>query len=69
MTWISFGAFQGIKKLDDSSRLDVVEISRIPDMLPSLFPSRLGQGLICAPLGLNERSVTNRQSHDVALLN
>jgi len=27
------------KKLDDSSRLDVVEIARVPDMLPSLFPS------------------------------
>jgi len=25
------------KKLDDSSRLDVVEIARVPDMLPSLF--------------------------------
>jgi len=28
----------GKKNLDDSSRLDV-EIARIPDMLPSLFPS------------------------------
>ena len=27
------------KKLDDSSRLDVVEIERVPDMLPSLVPS------------------------------
>ena len=27
------------EKLDDSSRLDVVEIARVPDMLPSLFPS------------------------------
>jgi len=27
------------KKLDDSSRLDVVEITRVPDLLPSLFPS------------------------------
>ena len=27
------------KKLDDSSRLDVVEIARVRDMLPSLFPS------------------------------
>ena len=26
-------------ELDDSSRLDVVEIARIPDMLPSLFHS------------------------------
>jgi len=32
----------GEKKLDDSSRLDVVEIARIPDMLPSLFPSWSG---------------------------
>jgi len=30
------------KKLDDSSRLDVVEIARIPDMLASLFPSWSG---------------------------
>jgi len=27
------------KKIDDSSRLDVVEIARVPDVLPSLFPS------------------------------
>jgi len=26
----------------DSSRLDVVEIARVPDMLPSLFPSWSG---------------------------
>ena len=30
------------KKLDDSSRLDVVEIALVPDMLPSLFPSLSG---------------------------
>jgi len=30
------------KKIDDSSRLDVVEIARDPDMLPSLFPSWTG---------------------------
>ena len=30
------------KKLDDSSRLDVVEIARVPVMLPSLFPSWSG---------------------------
>jgi len=29
-------------EIDDSSRLDVVEIARIPDVLPSLFPSWLG---------------------------
>jgi len=28
----------GGKKFDDSLRLDVVEIARVPDMLPSLFP-------------------------------
>ena len=28
----------GKKKLSDSSRLDVVEIARVPDVLPSLFP-------------------------------
>jgi len=32
----------GKKILDDSSRLDVVEIVRIPDMFPSLFPSWSG---------------------------
>jgi len=32
------------KKIDDSSRLDVVEIARIRDMLPSLFPSWSGLG-------------------------
>jgi hypothetical protein len=30
------------EKLDGSSRLDVVEIARVPDMLPSLFPSWSG---------------------------
>ena len=40
---ISFGALPCRKrKIDDSSRLDVVEITRVPDMLPSLFPSWLG---------------------------
>jgi len=29
-------------ELDDSSRLDVVEIARVPEMLPSLFPSHAG---------------------------
>jgi len=32
----------GKNKLDDSSRLDVVEIARVPDMLPSLFAFWLG---------------------------
>jgi len=40
---ISFGALPcRKKKLDDSSRLGVVETARVPDMLPSLFPSWLG---------------------------
>jgi hypothetical protein len=30
------------KKLDDSSRLDFVEIVRVSDMLPSLVPSWSG---------------------------
>jgi len=30
------------KKLDDSSRLDVVQIARVPDMLPNLFPLLVG---------------------------
>jgi len=32
----------GKKKLDDTLHLDVVEITRVPDMLPSLFPSWSG---------------------------
>jgi len=35
-------ALQGKKKLDDSSRLDVVELARVPDMLPSFFVSWSG---------------------------
>ena len=39
MACISFGALPCWGGgLDDSSRLDVVEIARLPDMLPSLFP-------------------------------
>jgi len=34
------------KKLDDSSRLDFVEIARVSDMFQSLFPSWSGKGLI-----------------------
>jgi len=32
----------GGEKLDESSRLDVVEIAGVPGMLPSLFPSWSG---------------------------
>jgi len=28
----------GKKKLDGNSRLDVVEVARVPEMIPSLFP-------------------------------
>ena len=44
MACISFGDLPCRKKkeLDDSSRLDVVEIARVPDILPSLFPSWSG---------------------------
>jgi len=42
MAWISFGTLPWKKKLDDSSRLDVVEIARVPDMLSSFFPSWSG---------------------------
>jgi hypothetical protein len=38
------------KNLDDSSRLDVVEIARVPDMLPTLFPSWSGKGLVTTPV-------------------
>jgi len=43
MTSISFGALLcRKKKLDDSSRLDVVEIAHVLEMLPSLFLSWSG---------------------------
>ena len=29
----------GVGEIDDSSRLDVVEIARVPDILPSLSPT------------------------------
>jgi hypothetical protein len=35
-------ALQEKEDLDDSSRLDVVEIARVLDMLPSFFPSWSG---------------------------
>jgi hypothetical protein len=40
--FLSASCLAGKKKLDDSSRLDVVEIARVPDMLPSLFRSWSG---------------------------
>jgi len=43
MAGISFGALPcRKKKLDDSLRLDVVEIARFPHMLPSFFTSWSG---------------------------
>ena len=43
MARISLGALPcRNKELDDSSRLDVVEIARVPDILPRLFPSWSG---------------------------
>jgi len=43
IAWIFHGALPcRKKKIDDSSRLDFVEIVRVPDMLPSLFPSLSG---------------------------
>jgi hypothetical protein len=38
----SVPCLEGKKKLDDSLLLDIVEIPRVPDMLPSLFPSWSG---------------------------
>jgi len=51
MAWISFGALPcRKKKLDDNSRLNVVEIARVPDMLPSLSPSCLAKDLSEPPV-------------------
>ena len=47
--WREF-ALQEKRKLYDSSRLDVVEVARVPDMLPSLFPSWSGLRLISTPV-------------------
>ena len=49
--FLSAPCLAGGKKLDVSSRLDAVEIARVPDMLPSLFPSWSGQGLISTSVG------------------
>ena len=38
------------KNTDDSSRLNVVEIARDPDMLRSLFRTWSGYGLISTPV-------------------
>jgi len=39
----------GVGGLDDNSRPDDVEIALVRDMLPSLFPSWSGWGLISTP--------------------
>jgi len=40
--FLSAPCLAGKKKLDDSSRLDVVEIARVPDILPKMFHSWSG---------------------------
>jgi len=52
----SASCLAGKKKLD-ISRLDVVEIARVPDLLPSLFHSWSGQGLISIPANINLMSL------------
>jgi len=42
LKFLSAPCVAGKKKLDYSKRIDVVEIARVPDMLPSLFPSWSG---------------------------
>jgi len=49
MSFLRRLAFWGGGGLDDNLRLDVVEIARVPDMLPSLFLSWSGEGLIGTP--------------------
>jgi len=55
----------GKKKLDDSSCLDVVEIARVPDMLPRLFPSWSGQGLISTTVNFWRRNYFLILAHPV----
>jgi len=50
------------KKLDDSLRLDVVEVVRVPNMLLSLFPSSSGLGLIST---MGARAHTHTYMHTV----
>jgi len=50
----------GKKKLDGSSRLDVVEIARVHDMLPSLFPSWSGYGLISTTVQYRKRDLRGK---------
>ena len=42
MAWISFGALQGEKEIDNSSRLDVVEIARLAWYASELVSFLLG---------------------------
>jgi len=48
------------KKHDDSPRLDVVEIAHVHDVLPSLFPSWSGKGLISTPVIMMSVSTASR---------
>ena len=43
--WREFPSAPCGKKLDDSSRLDVVEIARVPDMLRACFRPRRAKDL------------------------
>jgi len=53
----------GGEELDDSSRLDVVEIAHVPGMLPSMFPSWSGQGLISTPVIMYMHDTNNIKKH------
>ena len=67
---IAFGALPRKKKnkLDDSSRLDVVKIARVPDMLPRVFPSWSGQGLISTPVHWREPDYCITQLRNPAII-
>ena len=50
------------RKLDESSRLDVVEIARVHDMLPSLFRSWFGKVInLIVPSEHSERVLSDGQ--------
>jgi len=56
----------GKKKLDDSSRLDVVEIAHVHDMFPSLFPSWSGLRTFpenCAVYEIMWKNIVKREGH------
>ena len=68
ITWISFGALSCRKKKpDDSSRLDVVKTTSVPDMLPSCFLPGRAKDLL-APGHMDDWLTDRTASGNMALI-